>query len=106
MSRPLITDPKQRSLAAKFHADVFAMFGGPKRMCFLCDKPGATDAAHVVSRTLLGPHRYADPRLARPAHRTCHDRQTRHEIEFSPKIRREAIKVANALCRVKIPEVA
>jgi hypothetical protein len=102
MSKPLISNPKRQSEASRFHARVFALYGGPRKICELCKKPGATDAAHVVSRTALGPHRYADPGLARPAHRECHERQTRHEIHFDIRTQRAAIKVANLFCKVKI----
>ena len=102
MSKPLIANHARQSEASKFHRDVFAFFGGPKRVCALCGKPGATDAAHVIARARLGPLRYANPRLARPAHRECHERQERGEIDFSLAIRRDAVHAHNAIAKIKL----
>jgi hypothetical protein len=102
MSKPLIANRERASEASVFHASVFAMFGGPKKLCSLCGKPGSTDAAHVIARAHLGPLRYADPRLARPAHRSCHEAQERREIEFSLEIRRDAITAHNAISKIKM----
>ena len=102
MSRPLIANPKRQSEAAAFHKAVFQLFGGPKKICALCDKPGATDAAHVIPRSKLGPLRYVDPRFARPAHRACHMAQERGEIEFSLIIRRSAVHAHNTLAKIKM----
>jgi len=102
MTKPLIANPKRQSEASRFHREVFAMFGGPKRVCALCGKPGATDAAHVIARAHLGPLRYADPRLARPAHRECHEAQERGVIRFSLLIRQDAVIAHNALAKIKL----
>lgn len=106
MTKPLVPDAKRASEATRFHRGVFAMFGGPKKICSLCGRPGATDAAHVIKRSHLGPLRYADPRFARPAHRQCHERQERNEIEFSLAIRQDAIRAHNAIAKIKIQEPA
>lgn len=100
MSRPLIANRKRQSEAARFHREVFARFG---RCCTFCGKKDATDAAHVLSRgTKLGPLRYADPRLARPACRPCHEAQTRNEIEWPLPIVRDAIEAFNLHAKVKL----
>jgi hypothetical protein len=95
MSRPLLANATQRSASASFHKAMFDANGGLKAKCVLCRRANATDAAHVVSRVVLGKHRFADPGLARPACRSCHEKQTRHEIDFPIAIRRSAIKIAN-----------
>jgi hypothetical protein len=100
VSKPLIANPKRSSEAATFHRLVFAAYGGPRRLCALCGKPGATDAAHVVPRAILGPLRYASVALARPAHRQCHERQERGEIDFPLTVRRNAIAAHNKLAKV------
>ena len=99
MSKPLLADPKRTSEAATFHKAVFARFGSN---CGLCGGRGATDAAHVIKRSHLGSLRFADPRLARPAHRTCHEKQERDEIEFSLAIRQDAARAHNRLAKVPI----
>jgi len=104
VSKPLLADPKRTTEAATFHKAVFARFGGN---CALCGGRGATDAAHVIKRSHLGSLRFADPRLARPAHRTCHEKQERGEIEFSLPIRQDAVRAHNGLAKVplQVPEV-
>lgn len=103
MSRPLIANQKRQNEAAVFHRDVFREYAGPKKMCYLCGKSGATDAAHVLGRgTKLGPLRYASPRLARPAHRLCHERVDRHEIDWPLDILRDAILAHNEIAKVKL----
>lgn len=102
MSRPLITDPKLQSAAANFHRDVFAAYGGPKRICALCGKSGATDAAHVLKRSHLGTLRYSDVRFARPAHRTCHIEQESNRIDFALEIRIDAVLAHNQIAKVKM----
>jgi hypothetical protein len=105
MSKPLIANPKRTVEASAFHRLVFAAYGGPRRLCVFCGKPGATDAAHVIPRSKLGQLRYACVKFARPAHRHCHESQERGEIDFSIAIRRDAIKAHNKLakCHIKIP---
>ncbi len=102
MSKPLIADPKRVSEAAAYHRAVFAEYGGPKKVCALCGKPGAVDAAHVVPRSMLGPLRYADPRMARPAHRACHEAQERGDMRFSLAIRRGAVLAHNEIAKVPL----
>jgi hypothetical protein len=104
LSKPLIANNKRQSESAAFHKAVFQAFGGPKRLCSLCGKPGATDAAHVVPRAILGPLRYADARLARPAHRGCHEAQERGERDFAIEIRRDAIRAHNLISKVRLME--
>lgn len=102
--KPLIGNPQRISEAAAFHKIVFTRYGGPKKICALCSKPGATDAAHVIPRSKLGPLRYADPRFARPAHRFCHNRQERGEIDFTLAIRREAVRAHNEIAKIPMRE--
>ena len=78
------------------------MFGGEKRICAFCKRGGATDAAHVIARAHLGPLRYADPRLGRPAHRHCHEDQEAGKIDFDIAVRRDAITAHNAIAKIKI----
>lgn len=95
MSRPLLADPKRNSEAARFHREVFAMFG---YACFHCGKH-ATDAAHVLNRAMkLGPLRYCDPRLARPLCRPCHDAKKPWPIA----VQRDAVKAHNLYAKVKL----
>jgi hypothetical protein len=102
VSKPLIANPKRASEASRFHRLVFAAYGGPRRLCALCGKPGAVDAAHVVPRAALGPLRYAVVALARPAHRQCHERQERGEIDFPITVRRDAIRAHNKVAKVRL----
>lgn len=104
MSRPLQANPKRASEANAFHAAVFTLYGGEKRLCALCGKPGATDAAHVIGRAHLGPLRYADPRLARPAHRDCHIEVDSNRTDWPLAIRRDAVKAHNAISKVPMQE--
>jgi hypothetical protein len=101
VSRPLLANPKRQSEANRFHREVFAMFG---YQCALCTrKSAATDAAHVLRRgSHLGPLRYADPRLARPAHRDCHEKVDRGELSWPLSIRRDAVKAHNQISKVKL----
>ena len=99
MSRPLLANPKRQSESAKFHREVFARYGNK---CIHCGGH-ATDASHVLRRGMhLGPLRYADPRLARPSCRRCHDA----EKPFSKAVRLDAIRAHNKLAKVAIPESA
>jgi hypothetical protein len=100
MSKPLIANRERQSEATRFHREVFLTFGGPTKICSLCGKPGATDAAHVIPRAHLGKLRYASVFFARPAHRHCHEAQHRGETDFSLQIRRNAISVHNAMAKV------
>lgn len=102
MSRPLQPDPKRVREATQFHRDVFATYGGAKKICALCNRPGASDAAHVIPRSKLGPLRYADVRFARPAHRLCHDQVDRHIIEWPIHILADAISAHNQIAKVKL----
>ena len=102
MSKPLIANAERQAEAAAFHRAVFTAYGGPKKLCVFCGKQGATDAAHVIPRSRLGPLRYADARLARPAHRECHERQERGEIDFSLAVRRDAVKAHNQIAKIKM----
>jgi len=101
--RPLLINPRAGASAAQFHREVFAVFGGPKKLCVFCGKPNATDAAHVIKRSHLGPLRYCDPRLARPAHRACHEKQERNEISFTLETRRDAALAVNLYAKVPYP---
>lgn len=100
--KPLIANKDREGEAKRYHDAVFAMFGGKKKICALCGHAGATDSAHVIGRAHLGPLRYADPRMARPAHRHCHEAQERGEIDFSLAIRRDAVAAHNAIAKVKM----
>ncbi len=72
MSRPLTANPKRKNEASTFHSIIFKGWG---HKCYHCGNK-ATDAAHVISRAHLGPHRYAAPLAnGRPLCRTCHDSQ-------------------------------
>lgn len=100
MSKPLIANPRRQSESAKFHRAVFAMFG---YVCALCGGKGATDAAHVLNRgSNLGPLRYASPRFARPAHRSCHDAVDRHEIAWPLAMRQDAVRAFNEIAKTKM----
>ena len=102
--KPLQPRRDTQAAAQKFHRDVFAMFGGKAKLCVFCGGQGATDAAHVIPRSKLGHLRYADPRLARPAHRHCHEAQTRNETDFSLDVRRAAIRAHNEIAKQKLEE--
>ena len=106
MSRPLIPNRKRESEAAQFHRAVFSQYGGSKKICALCGKPGAVDAAHVIPRSRLGPLRYADVRFARPAHRECHTQVDRHEIGWPEDVYRDAVLAHNAIAKIRIVEPA
>lgn len=101
MSKPLIAAKQHKSDAAKWHRDVFNLWG---RKCYLCRrKSDATDAAHVIGRgSRLGPLRFASPHFGRPAHRDCHERVDRHEIAWPIAIVRDAIRHHNQLSKAKI----
>lgn len=101
--RPLVKNPKRETEAAKWHREVFAAYGGPKRICSHCERPGATDAAHVIARAKLGPLRYADVRFGRPLHRTCHEEIDRSRARWKIAILREAITAHNKIAKVPIP---
>jgi hypothetical protein len=100
--RPLIANAEQKTDQARFHRQVFAAYGGPRKACVFCKKPGATDSAHVIPSNLLGPLRYADPRLARPAHRKCHDEQHAGMRKFPRAVVRDAYKAHNAIAKVPL----
>lgn len=103
MSRPLLAIYTRRSEAKRFHDACFRYHG---RACWKCGN-AATDAAHIIPRSQLGPQRYACPvENARPACRRCHDRQERHEIAFPKAWRLKAIRALNRVLRVKIVESA
>lgn len=104
MTRPLLPRAETVRAATKFHHEVFRAFAGPKKTCYLCYRPGATDAAHVIKRSHLGPLRYADVRLARPAHRHCHERQERGDIAFHLDIRIDAVRAHNAIAKIPLQE--
>lgn len=69
--------------------------------CRFCGNK-ATDAAHVIPRTKLGKHRYADPRLGRPLCRRCHGLQEAGTLEWSGATLRVSIDAANKYLKVKI----
>jgi len=100
--KPLQENPKRKSEASSFHREVFKAYGGLQKLCYLCWGGGATDAAHVIARSQLGPLRYASPRLARPAHRSCHEMQEAGRVEFELAIRRDAAFAHNEIAKVKI----
>lgn len=100
--RPLVKNPKRESEAARWHRQVFSAYGGPKRLCAHCGKPGATDAAHVVGRAKLGPLRYADARLGRPLHRQCHRDIDEGRARWARAILRDAIAAHNAIAKVPL----
>lgn len=102
MSKPIIPDRRLGRAAAEFHRRVFAAYGGPLKLCSLCGKAGATDAAHVIPRSQLGILRYARIEFGVPAHRACHERQERGEIDFSPFIRRRAVEAHNEIAKVPL----
>jgi hypothetical protein len=103
VSKPLAVKADAQKKAAAWHHEVFTMFGGPRKICALCQKPGATDAAHVVGRgTKLGPLRYASPRLGRPLHRLCHEKVDRHEIDWPLDMRIDATLAHNEIAKVKL----
>ncbi len=101
----LRANPKRFREASRYHDDVFA-FWGP--YCYLCPMrtPVAQDAAHVIPRSKLGPLRYANVHFARPAHRICHERQERNEIDWSLRIKQDATIEYNNLSKIgmKVPE--
>ncbi len=105
MSRPLIANPKRDVEAAAFHRAVFKAHGS---CCHFCGKKGATDAMHVISRSLIGPKaRYACPiENGRPGCRSCHDRQERDELKFTLSVRRRAVRALNKVMRAPIEEPA
>jgi len=104
MSKPLIGNPKRDSEANKWHTAVFSAYGGPKRICAHCGRPGATDAAHVIGRAHLGPLRYADVRFGRPAHRACHEDLDQGRARWKMDILRDAIRAHNKIAKVPIQE--
>lgn len=96
-------NPKRKNQAAKFHREVFSLWG---KACFFCGGH-ATDAAHVLNRgTKLGPLRYATPHLARPACRGCHDKQGAGKLAWPTPVLRDAIRAHNEIAKVKIMEPA
>lgn len=106
MSKPLIGNKTRINESIVWHVKVFRRYGGAKKICTLCLRPGATDAAHVVGRAKLGPLRYIDERLGRPAHRKCHEDVDNHRTSWSLKIRQDAIRAFNEYAKVKmvVPE--
>lgn len=97
--RPLIGDPSLNKEAAHFHVRVFRKYGN---LCYFGESEGhpkrrATDSAHIIGRAHLGVFRYADERLARPACRTCHDKQGAGLLQFDYEDYRLAVKVHNDL---------
>ena len=104
MSKPLIANKKRKSEESAFHSRVFSRYAGPKKLCYFCGRPGATDAAHVIGKAHLGPLRFSDERLARPAHRECHEAQTRNEIDWAFEIRLDAVRAHNEISKVKLQE--
>jgi predicted restriction endonuclease len=91
---------KERSkAAAEFHRRVFAKHGN---RCEFCGD-WATDAAHIVPRSKLGPHRYACPEEnGRPVCRYCHEAQESGKWNFSVKDRRSAVTALNAVLKTKL----
>jgi hypothetical protein len=100
MSRPLVANPKRKTDASNFHRRVFRKWGNNCKLC--TRKAPATDAAHVIGRAHLGPHRYASEHFARPAHRDCHDAVDRNETRWPLAIVRDAIRHFNKLAKTKM----
>ena len=100
--KPLIANKSRKNEQTAFHQAVFSKYGGPTKLCVFCNKAGATDSAHVIPSNLLGPLRYADARLARPAHRECHEEQHAGKRKFPTKVVRDAYACHNAIAKVKM----
>lgn len=109
MSRPLVSKRTSVSTAKtkrhalvtshEFHRRVFAAHGN---RCYWCGLP-ASDAAHIISRWQLGPHRYSCPEInGRPACRPCHDLNTVHALHFAAKDVRRAVSALNKVLTVKV----
>lgn len=101
MSRPLVADMKRLSEAADFHRRVFAKWGNA---CYRgkCKKR-ATDAAHVIPRSQLGPQRYAcAEQNGRPLCRDHHNEQEAGLWDFSAKDKRAAIRALNLVLKIKL----
>jgi 5-methylcytosine-specific restriction endonuclease McrA len=106
MTKPLIADRKRRSESAEFHRLVFQRHGYE---CYFCGGK-ATDAAHVIPRSQLGPKtRYAAPQFnGRPLCRACHEENRIFPLDM----RRQAAKAINHFvdlhdlgekCKVRLP---
>ena len=102
MSRPLIIRNDAEKEAHAFHVAVFKNWGNK---CYRC-KAHATDAAHIIPRSKLGPHRYASPVTnGRPLCRTCHDSQEKGEWDFPKVIRNRAIRALNKVLKIRLEEL-
>ena len=106
MGKPLIPNQKRVNEAIVWHVKVFRKYGGAKKICTLCGRSNATDAAHVIGRAKLGPLRYIDERLGRPLHRHCHEDVDNHRTAWPLEIRQDATRVFNEYAKVKmvVPE--
>jgi hypothetical protein len=99
LSKPLIPNPKRRDEASKFHATVFSKWG---HKCYKCNGR-ATDAAHVISRARLGPHRYAAASInGRPLCRSCHEGQEAGLWDFPEFVKKKAIAALNRICKIPL----
>ena len=107
MSKPLIAskpmvDAKRRQrerMAAAWHKAVFLAHGDK---CYWCGKK-ATDAAHIIPRSRLGPLRYEMPvENGRPACRTCHELQERGMLVFEAKDLFAAVRHHNRIAKVPL----
>jgi hypothetical protein len=97
MTNPLIAHKDNK--ANTWHREVFATWG---TTCWICRKRRASDAAHVISRTKLGKHRYDSPLLGRPLCRQCHIEQTLGKVDFDRAAKRLALRAANSVLKVPI----
>jgi len=91
-----------RDEARVFHDAVWALYGPRCWFFAICgDVRPAVDAAHIIPKSALGKHRYADPRLARPAHRLCHERYGPQVRQWPLADRIVAAEAANLYVRKK-----
>ena len=99
---PKQRNPKLERGRRKFKAEVFARYGD---RCVFCGLPGSIDPAHIIPTNILGVLRFADVRLARPAHRRCHEEQHDGKRRFPVDVVRDAYAAHNAVavCRLECP---
>jgi hypothetical protein len=103
-SGPAKRNSKLESARRKFKRDVFDRYG---ETCIFCGLPGAIDPAHIIPANVLGALRFADVRLARPAHRQCHTDQHNGKVDFPQDVILDAYDAHNAVSEIKLyPESA
>lgn len=80
------------------------MFAAWGNGCVFCDDR-ATDAAHIVDRNELGPHRWECAREnGRPVCRPHHEQLHRHELQFPKSVYNAAVRALNRVMKQKLKE--